>query len=209
MRKGQQTPAVVIGASAGGIAAIQSILDKLDGIPVCPFIFCLHLHPSQGESLLLDHFFSKNAGFPVLEADPMDKPKPGQGYLAPPNYHLVVERDQSFSLTVEERINYSRPSIDLLFETAADTWRGGLIGILLTGANSDGATGLLRIRQHGGTTIAQDPDEAESPEMPLSAINMEAAMHILRLGEIAGFLNQTVMRAPNRQKGTLTDATIK
>ena len=207
-RPGGQANAVVIGASAGGITAIQVILEKLDGSPVCPFIFCLHLHPSQGESLYLDHFFSKHAGFPVSEADSMVKPKSGQGYIAPPNYHLVVERDQTFSLTVEERINYSRPCIDLLFETAADTWRKSLIGILLTGANSDGAAGLLRIRQYGGTAIAQDPDEAESAEMPKSAIEMDAASNVMRLEEISAYLNRTVMRDTKRKEGTPVDATL-
>ena len=194
---GTQAAGVVIGASAGGITAIHWLLEQLNGNLGCPIIFCLHLHPSQGESLYLDKFFSDRAGFEIKEADEKEKPEPGKGYIAPPNYHLLIERDGSFSLSVEEKVHFSRPSIDVLFESAADSWRQRTIGILLTGANADGAEGLLKIRNSGGLTIAQDPQEAESPQMPAAAIQLNAATHILRLKEIASFLNTVLINKPN------------
>jgi len=184
---------VVIGASAGGIDALQNFFDELQGVPSCPIILCLHRHPTQGESHFLEEFFAKHAGFPFVEAHDKEAPKPGHGYVAPPNYHLLIERDQTFSLSVEERVNYCRPSIDLFFESAVDAWQDQLVGILLTGANADGAEGLLKIREAGGHTIAQSLKEAEALEMPSAAINMGAACDILHVKEIAQYLNKTIM----------------
>ena len=184
---------VVIGASTGGVDALLNFFDELKGVPTCPIILCLHRHPSQGESHFLEEFFAKHAGFPFSEANEKEIPLPGRGYIAPPNYHLFIERDQTFSLSVEERVNYCRPSIDLFFESAADTWRDHLIGILLTGANADGAEGLLKIREGGGHTIAQSLKEAEALEMPSAAINLGAACDILHVKEMAHYLNEMVM----------------
>ena len=185
---------IVIGASAGGISAIHDLLENLSGVPRCPLIICLHLHPSQGESLFIDEFFSQQVNFEIKEADEKETAEAGKGYIAPPNYHLLVERDGTFSLTVEEKVHFSRPSIDVLFQSAADAWRSQLVGILLTGANADGAEGLLRIQQYGGITIAQDPKEAESPQMPESAIKLKAADQILTIEEISNFINQVAIQ---------------
>jgi two-component system chemotaxis response regulator CheB len=126
----------------------------------------------------------------VKEADEKELIKPGCVYIAPANYHLLVERDKTLSLSVEAKVCYSRPSIDVLFETAAEVYLSGLIGIILTGANNDGTAGLKKIKEKGGLTIAQNPATAESALMPRSAIQGNAVDKILSLAEIASFLVQ-------------------
>jgi two-component system chemotaxis response regulator CheB len=110
-------------------------------------------------------------------------------YVAPANYHLLVEEDQTLSMTVGEKVNFARPSIDVLFETAADVFSAGLIGIILTGAGTDGSKGMKSIKESGGLTIVQDPGTAESDAMPKAAIAITVIDHILPLPEIGPFLN--------------------
>ena len=110
--------------------------------------------------------------------------------MAPPNYHLLIEPDQTFTLTIDERVNYARPSIDVLFETAAEVFREHLIGIILTGANNDGSHGLKRIKELGGMAIVQDPETAEVDSMPKAAVAACAVDHVLSLEEISAFLNK-------------------
>jgi two-component system chemotaxis response regulator CheB len=126
----------------------------------------------------------------VKEADQNEFVQRGHVYIAPANYHLLVERDRSLSLSIDEKVCYSRPSIDVLFETAADVYRAALIGVLLTGANHDGTAGLKKIKQRGGLTIAQDPATAEVATMPHSAIQKQVVDKVLSLGEIASCLAQ-------------------
>jgi two-component system chemotaxis response regulator CheB len=128
----------------------------------------------------------------VKEADEKERPANGMAYIAPPNYHLLFENDQSFTLTVDERVNYARPSIDVLFETAAEAYKDTLIGIILTGANTDGSRGLKKIKDFGGLTIVQDPATAESDSMPRAAILTTQVDHVLPIEEIAEFLNSLV-----------------
>lgn len=128
----------------------------------------------------------------VKEADEKEQPMPGLAYLAPPNYHLLLEPDRTFTLTIGERVNYARPSIDVLFETAAEAYKDKLIGIVLTGANNDGSKGLKKIKDFGGLTIVQDPETAEVESMPRAAILATAVDHILPLDEIAAFLNSLI-----------------
>lgn len=124
----------------------------------------------------------------IKEADEKEKIENGRVYIAPPNYHLMIEMDKTFSLTIAERVNYARPSIDVLFESAAEVYKNKLIGVVLTGSNNDGTQGLRRIQECGGTTIVQNPDTAESSPMPASAIAAMKPDYILTLKEITALL---------------------
>jgi two-component system chemotaxis response regulator CheB len=128
----------------------------------------------------------------VRQADEKESIKGGVIYFAPPDYHLLIEKDGTFSLTHDLPVNYSRPSIDVLFETAADVFKTRLLGIILTGANHDGAEGIRAISRYGGTTIAQDPETAEYPEMPKAAIKTGCIQHIMKLEDISRFLLNSI-----------------
>jgi two-component system chemotaxis response regulator CheB len=125
---------------------------------------------------------------PVNECNDKDPIVGGHVYLAPADYHLLID-DGRFALAVDERVYYARPSIDVLFESAADTYGGAVLGVLLTGASADGTRGAARIRARGGTVVAQDPRTAESPIMPQAAISAGAVDHVLPLDEIGSYLN--------------------
>jgi two-component system chemotaxis response regulator CheB len=178
--------AVVIGASAGGLEALLRILADLPASYRLPVVALLHL-PSHGDSRLAEVFAARMA-MPVREAADKGKIAGGTVYVAPGGYHLLVERDGSFSLSCEDPVHYSRPSIDVLMETAADAWGARLAGILLTGANDDGADGLARIGEQGGLTVVQDPAEAAVAAMPQAAIRRRAPDLILRLADIHALL---------------------
>ncbi len=123
-----------------------------------------------------------------MEAGEKEELRPGKVYLAPANYHLLVEDDRTLSLSVDERVNFARPSVDVLFETASDAFGSRLVGIILTGANRDGSMGLKKIRQNGGLTLVQAPETAFADGMPRAAIAACAADHILPLDQIGPFL---------------------
>lgn len=178
--------AIVIGVSAGGLRALIELFKNLPSDYPLPMIVTQHLYPMEDSCLadILNRITSLN----VLEAGDKEEVKPGKIYLAPPNYHLLVERNETFSLSSDEKVNYSRPSIDVMFESAAYVWGDLLVGIILTGANNDGAKGIKIIKEFGGLTIAQDPEKAEYPAMPLFAINTGAVDKILNLNEINAFL---------------------
>lgn len=178
--------AVVIGASAGGIHAIKAIIMALPGNFRLPVIIVQHLSPFSDSYWIT--MMNGMSQLVVKEADEKEKIVKGNIYIAPPNYHLLIERDETFSLTVDPKVNYARPSIDVLFESAADAYGNQLIGVILTGANSDGANGLRRIKECGGLTMAQDPDTAESATMPASAIAASRVDYILPLEEIIQLL---------------------
>lgn len=180
--------AVVIGTSSGGLNALLTILPALPANFNMPVIVVQHIG-ANSDSFWVEAI-NKKCALTVKEADEKEKALPGFVYVAPPNYHLLVERDETFTLTIDERVNYARPSIDVLFETACVAYGGNLIGVILTGANNDGAAGLLCIKKRGGLTIAQDPETAEASYMPASAIKLNAATHILPLKEIVDLLIQ-------------------
>jgi len=174
--------AVVIGASYGGMEAIKTILKKLPhdfGIPV---MVVLHIGNNNIDTFL-SHLNNKT-GFNVKEAEEKEPVKPGTVYFAPPNYHLQVEDCFSLSLSTDEKVNFSRPSIDVLFETAAWAFKKELLGILLTGSNNDGAEGMRLIKQFGGTCIVENPETACAKVMPASAIRLTTPDYILSLDEI-------------------------
>jgi len=180
--------AVVIGGSAGGMDALVIALAHLPaGFPL-PLIVAHHLHITDGGGFAA-HLASRVA-LPVAEALDKQPVEPGQIIVAPANYHLLVERGGTLALSIDPRVNWARPSIDVLFESAARAWSGGLIGVLLSGANEDGARGLKVIHELGGYCIAQDPATAPSPVMPQRAIELGGAARVLTPEQIGGALRE-------------------
>jgi CheB methylesterase len=184
----REVRAVVIGASAGGVDALLQLFGGLPAGFRLPMVAVLHL-PESHESQLVD-LFARRLAIPVKEACDKAPVEAGTLYFAAPGYHLSIERDRSFALSREAPRNFSRPSIDFLFDSAADAYRDQLAGILLTGANQDGAEGLAHIRREGGLTIVQDPAEAAVSTMPEAAIALHAPDHILPLREIHALLTR-------------------
>ena len=178
--------AIVIGASAGGVAALLSILGTLREGFTLPIIVVLHL-PDQRCSHLAE-VFARRVALPVIEACDKTPVDAGTLYFAAPGYHLSVEQDRSFSLSLEPRLHHSRPAIDYLFESASDAYGAHLAAVLLTGANRDGARGLTHVKQQGGLTIVQDPQEAQVATMPQAALAMHLPDHILPIRGIGRLL---------------------
>ena len=186
--------AVVIGASAGGVDALGKLLPRLPKTYPLPIIIVLHI-PGDQPSLLAELFGSKTE-MRVKDADEKEIISPGTIYFASPGYHLLVERDLTFSLSQEDPVQFARPSIDVMFESAADAFGSHLIGVLLTGANQDGAEGLNQIHQAGGLALVQDPATAQVRAMPdagcallSTTINLDDIdEHILSLDEIGHLL---------------------
>ncbi|MFQ5866186.1 MAG: chemotaxis protein CheB [bacterium] len=181
---------VVIGVSAGGSESLRIILSALPGDFLLSIVIVQHLHPNSDNFLAC--YLNEKSELTVKEADEKESIKAGMVYIAPPNYHLLIEEDKTFSLSISERVNYARPSIDVLFETAADAYGSNLIGIILTGANHDGSQGLKRIKERGGLTIVQDPKTAEVDSMPKAAMAATEVDHVLPLEQIALFLQKIV-----------------
>ncbi len=174
--------AIVIGASAGGLSALTTILGALPASFSLPVIIVQHRYRDQMN--LLEEILQNKCKIQIRQVEEKEKVEAGIVYIAPPDYHLLIESDNTFSLSSDPQVSFSRPSIDVLFESAAATYRKSLIGIVLTGANKDGAAGLLAIKKAGGLTIAQSPEEAEYPYMPQAAIDKGAATLVLTLKEI-------------------------
>lgn len=177
---------VCIGASWGGLKAVGAVLATLPEDFDLPIAVAQHRHPDSQAETLAELLQTKTTRRVVDVEDKMTIAS-GHVYIAPPNYHLLVERG-SFALSVDEHIQYARPSIDVLFETAAHAYGAGVIGIVLTGANADGALGLARIKNAGGVALIQDPRGAARRTMPEAAIAATAADAVLPLEEIANFL---------------------
>ncbi|MNJ51760.1 Chemotaxis response regulator protein-glutamate methylesterase [compost metagenome] len=178
--------AITVGASAGGVSALLSLFHALPVDFLIPIVCVLHVPDNRHSQLA--HVFKRRLGRPVCEAQDKQAVAPGMIYFAGPGYHLSVELDRSFSLSQEERVHFSRPSIDILFESAADAYGPALVGVLLTGANEDGARGLACIKQAGGHTLVQDPREAHIATMPSAAIALQRPDYILPLSGIGQLL---------------------
>jgi two-component system, chemotaxis family, protein-glutamate methylesterase/glutaminase len=179
---------VVVGASAGGVEALGFLLQALPEQFYPPVAIVLHLPPDR--STFLPQLFARKCARPVKEAEDKEPLVNGTVYFAPPDYHLLVEPDRSISLSRDEPLHYSRPSIDLLFESAALAYREKLLGIILTGASKDGAEGLKQIRECGGQAWIQQPDEAAARIMPESAISIAGFNRLATLKEISEGLSQ-------------------
>lgn len=180
--------AVVIGASAGGFEALLAVLAGLPASYPLPITAVLHL-PDNHESKLPE-LFGYRLELQVREARDKEPLEPGVLYFAPSGYHLSIEADRRFSFSCEDRVCFARPSIDVLFASAADAYRQHLAGVLLTGANFDGAAGLSGIRLAGGLAIVQDPASAEVSTMPEAAIKRMTPDLILPLAEINSLLRK-------------------
>jgi two-component system chemotaxis response regulator CheB len=178
--------AVVVGASAGGIEALMTLLDDLPSPWRLPVVVVIHV-PERRESLLA-RVFGQRLRVPVREAADKARIEDGVVYFAPPGYHLSIERQHVFSLSCEPPVLWSRPSIDVLMSSAADAYGPALAGLLLTGANQDGAQGMLHIHRAGGLTAVQDPAEAEVATMPRAALGLHAPDFVLPLRELRALL---------------------
>lgn len=180
--------AVVIGASAGALEALSAILPDLPANFPIPILIVVHVPPDR-PSALADLFAAK-CRMAVKEAEDKEPLLAGTIYFAPPDYHLLVEVDKTVALSSDEQVFFSRPSIDVLFETAADAYQERLIGIVLSGANSDGANGLKAVMGAGGVGLVQNPDTAFAAAMPEAAEKMNPGADAMTLAEIAEYLKK-------------------
>lgn len=183
---------VVIGTSWGGLAALTRLLGALPGDFNIPVVVVQHR--SKESERLLPQLLQDATELTVCEMEDKDPLVPGTVHLAPANYHALIDTG-SITLTVEDPVRFSRPSIDLLFISAADTYRSGTIGVVLTGANEDGSRGLKHIVQRGGLALVQDPKTAEIPIMPAAAIKLVPSAEVLRLDGIAPRLIELSLEA--------------
>jgi two-component system chemotaxis response regulator CheB len=180
--------AVVIGVSAGGLKALSAILPALPADYPLPIMIVIHLPPDRDS--VVAELFDDRCALTVREAEDKEDILPGHVYFAPPDYHLLVEADYRLSLSSEEPVLFSRPSVDVLFETAADVYGEGLIGIILTGANPDGAAGLKAVMAAGGLALVQRPDLSYASAMPEAALDMCPQAESLSLEQIAEKLRE-------------------
>lgn len=178
---------LALGASIGGLEALKLLLKALPAAYPWPVIVLLHSSAGYRNSRL-DELLAQYSALPVREAEARTAMQPGVVHVAPPGYHLLVEKDLRFSLSVDEKVAYVRPSVDVLFESLADACGPRCVGVILTGANEDGAEGLAAIRRAGGLALVQDPAEAQARQMPEAALRIAGADHILKLNELAGRL---------------------
>ncbi len=184
----QNYKAVVVGASAGGLDALSKLIPGLPERFPLPVVVVQHRRP-DADDFLAAHLDGQSP-LPVKEADDKELIRAGTVYLAPADYHLLIERDGTFALSLDDRVNHCRPSIDVLFDSAADVYRDKVIGVVLTGANSDGSRGLKHIKQRGGLAVVQDPASAEAACMPREATKATAVDRVLSVDRIAPFLVQ-------------------
>jgi two-component system chemotaxis response regulator CheB len=181
-----QYEVIVVGASWGGLQAVGTFLESLGPQTSAAVVIAQH-RSAEGFSELAE-LLQTNTDLPLRDAEDKDPIVPGTVLLAPQDYHLLIEAGGTVALSTEERVQFARPSIDVLFESAADAYREKCIGVVLTGLNEDGAAGLARIKRLGGVAVVQDPRSAERGEMPTAAIAATDVDVILPLGEIGAFL---------------------
>jgi two-component system chemotaxis response regulator CheB len=178
--------ALIVGASSGAVAALNQLLPVVPQASRIPIVIVVHLPPNRPS--LLPEIFAPRCAALVREAEDREAVFAGTVWFAPANYHLLIERERTFSLSVDEPVNFSRPSIDVLFESAAECFGDGLCAIVLTGANDDGALGAHAVRRDGGLVIVQDPSTASAPQMPQAALSKCNPQIVATLPEIADFI---------------------
>ena len=179
---------IAIGCSWGGLEALSKILDGLPpDLPVALIVVQHRLHTRSELAYLL----SQHTRWPVCEADDKEPISPGHVYLAPPGYHLLVDGER-FALSTEAPVGGSRPSVDVMFESVAEAFGPRVIGVVLTGANADGAEGLRAVIRHGGLAVVQDPATAEKPAMPEAALALNADALVVPLDELAATITGLV-----------------
>lgn len=187
-----------MGVSSGGLNAMKILFSLLPVNFGVPIILVQHISARSDNQWI--NLLNGKTNLHIKEADEKEKIETGNIYVAPANYHLMIEKNKTFSLTIDERVNFARPSIDVMFESAAETYRDKLIGVVLTGSNNDGTKGIKRIQEYGGLTIVQDPQTAESPYMPASAIAAIKPDYILPLEDIIKLLLK-ITRVPSDTNG--------
>jgi len=184
--QGRHIEAVVIGASAGGVNALLQVLPALPRGYRLPIVVVLHVRSGRQNQLV--DVFQQRVQLPVREAGDKEDVIPGTLYFAPAGYHLLLENERSFSLSCDAPLHFARPAIDITMESAADVYGATLAGMLLTGANDDGAQGMAAIGRAGGLTVVQDPEEANVGVMPLEAIRVRQPDLVLPLEQIKQLL---------------------
>jgi two-component system chemotaxis response regulator CheB len=177
---------IIVGGSAGSFKVVSNMLAALKPNPRFSYIICLHRLRNVRSGFV--EALSINSGVPLLEPNDKDPVKPGHAYLAPANYHLMPDFGYTLSLSVDSPVNHSRPSIDVCMETAAEALQDKAIGILLSGANSDGARGMHKIHEKGGLTIIQDPEDCEIGVMPSSVLGLFKPDYVLSANKIINFI---------------------
>ncbi len=178
---------LIIGGSAGSLEVLLDILPRLDLRSSFPIVIVLHRR--SGEDTMLEDLIAYKSTIPFKEIEDKTELEPGYLYVAPSDYHLLFERKRLISLDTSEKVNYSRPSIDVAFESAADIYGKNLTGVLLSGANADGTEGLKAIKNAGGITIVQTPETAEVAFMPQNAIENISPDLILNTAAILEYIN--------------------
>lgn len=184
---------VIIGGSAGSLEVILRVLPMLDNID--PIVILLILHRRNSDDTVLEELLRMKSGLKVEEIEDKTPLKTGRIYVAPADYHLLIEKDMLFSLDVSEKVNYSRPSIDVGFESAAAVFGSKLVAILLSGANGDGTKGLIAVKQNHGIAIIQSPETAEVPYMPAFALKHITPDHVMTPSEIGSFIKELVAQS--------------
>lgn len=184
---------VVVGCSAGGYETLRTLLDELPCDFLSPILVVQHLHAEDRGAFARQ--LARASCLKVVEPCDKDRIEAGWLYVAPANYHMLVERDGTIALSIDEKVNWSRPSIDVLFESAASAFGERVIAVILSGASADGARGMLAICKSGGHTIAQDPAGAEVPFMPQAAIAAGGISEVLGVKEIGRRLAELGMGA--------------
>ena len=174
--------AVAIGASAGGVEVLSVLLSALPASCRASFFIVMHI-PRERPSLLAD-VFNARCALPVREAEDKEPVQPGTVYFAPPDYHLLLDRGRVLALSSDEPVHFSRPSIDVLFDSAADIYGERLLGLILTGANQDGAEGLAAVGRAGGRTVVQEPGGAAVPFLPEAALQVGPVDFVLSLAQL-------------------------
>lgn len=197
---GSEFEIVVVGTSTGGLKALQVLLS---GLPVgFPLPIVIVQHRGKDSASGLCEFLSQSSNMAVTEPEDKEPVRRGHAYLAPRDYHLLLENG-SFALSTDPAVGFARPSIDVLFESAADEYQARVIGVILTGANRDGARGLAAIKSRGGLTLVEDPDSAACRELPQITIAVTRPDWVLPLAEIGSLLNElsevTSCRVPARE----------
>jgi two-component system chemotaxis response regulator CheB len=189
--------AIVIGGSTGALEALAVLLPAIPRHCAIPVAVVVHLPPTKPSHLA--EVLAMRTSLPVQEVEDKQPVVGGVIYVAPPNYHLLIERGGNFALSADEQIHFSRPAIDILFDSASDSYRERLAGIILTGANADGARGLATIKRRGGLAIVQSPIGAIARNMPDAAIAASRTAHVLSLEEIASWLKDLAGGGPLKE----------
>lgn len=183
----RELEAVVIGGSAGSVDALVQLLPALRGDCGVPVMVVIHL--PRERSSRLPEIFSRTCELALAEAEDKQPIEPGTVYFAPPDYHLLIEEGPALALSADELVHYSRPAIDVLFESAADVYASALLAIVLSGANEDGAAGLAAAARRGGLTCVQNPAHASASTMPRAALRAAPASAVLELKQISSLLH--------------------